>query len=105
MAKFVMPDNNASADKFDKSYNDIALFRYAEVLLNYAEANAELGPSRLMTWLTIGAHRRRAGITGGDLDNLPTVADPYLMEINPGITDPVLLESAAKGLSNCAGRP
>ena len=93
MAKFVMPDNNASADKFDKSYNDIALFRYAEVLLNYAEAKAELGTLTADDWsLTIGALRRRAGITGGDLDNLPTVADPYLMEINPGITDPVLLE-------------
>jgi hypothetical protein len=93
MAKFVMPENNLSADKFDKSYNDIAIFRYAEVLLNYAEAKAELGTITDEDWsMTIGALRRRAGITGGDLDNLPTVADPYLEEINPGITDPVLLE-------------
>lgn len=92
-AKFVMPDNNVSQDKFSKSYNDLPVFRYGEVLLNYAEAKAELGKLTDSDWSkTIGALRRRGGITGGDLNNLPTVADPYLMEINPGITNPVILE-------------
>ena len=43
MAKFVMPENNLANDKFDRSYNDLPVFRYGEVLLNYAEAKAELG--------------------------------------------------------------
>ncbi|RYF25527.1 MAG: RagB/SusD family nutrient uptake outer membrane protein [Flavobacteriales bacterium] len=73
--------------------NAIALFRYAEVLLNYAEAKAELGTLTDADWaLTIGALRSRAGITGG-LGTKPTVADPYLVaNYFPGITDPSILE-------------
>lgn len=73
--------------------NAIALFRYAEVLLNYAEAKAELGTLTDADWaLTIGALRSRAGITGG-LSAKPTVADPYLMaNYFPGISDPSILE-------------
>ena len=73
--------------------NAVALFRYAEVLLNYAEAKAELGTLSNADWtLTIGALRSRAGITGG-LSAKPVVADPYLMtNYFPGITDPSLLE-------------
>jgi hypothetical protein len=73
--------------------NSICLMRYAEILLNYAEAQAELGLLTAPDWTkTIGALRARAGITGG-LSSLPTIADPYL-EANyfPDITDPVLLE-------------
>lgn len=43
MSKWVMPDNNLAKDKFDKSYNDLPVFRLAEVYLIYAEALAELG--------------------------------------------------------------
>lgn len=73
--------------------NAIALFRYAEVLLNYAEAKAELGTLTDADWaLTIGALRSRAGITGG-LSAKPTTADPYLVaNYFPGITDPSILE-------------
>jgi len=73
--------------------NAVALYRYAEVLLNYAEAKAELGTLTNADWaLTIGALRSRAGITGG-LTTKPTVADPYLItNYFPGITDPTLLE-------------
>lgn len=73
--------------------NAIALFRYAEVLLNYAEAKAELGTLTDADWaLTIGALRARAGITGG-LTSKPTVADPYLVaNYFPGISDPSILE-------------
>lgn len=73
--------------------NSICIMRYAEVLLNYAEATAELGTIDNDIWAkTIGALRSRAGITGG-VTTLPTVADPYLMTTYfPGITDPVLLE-------------
>ncbi len=73
--------------------NAIALFRYAEVLLNFAEAKAELGTLTNGEWAaTIGALRARAGITGG-LTAKPTVADPYLVaNYFPGITDPTILE-------------
>ncbi|WP_069661184.1 RagB/SusD family nutrient uptake outer membrane protein [Arcticibacter eurypsychrophilus] len=73
--------------------NAIPLFRYAEVLLNYAEAKVELGTLTDVEWAqTIGVLRARAGITGG-LTTKPTVADPYLVtNYFPGITDPVILE-------------
>jgi hypothetical protein len=73
--------------------NAIHLFRYAEVLLNYAEAKAELGGLTAADWAaTVGALRARAGITGG-LTSLPTVADPYLTSVYfPNISNPVILE-------------
>jgi hypothetical protein len=73
--------------------NAVHLFRYAEVLLNYAEAKAELTPLTDADWaLTVGALRSRAGITGG-LTTVPTVADPYLRTVYfPGITNPAILE-------------
>jgi hypothetical protein len=73
--------------------NSIALFRYAEVLLNYAEAKAELGTLTDQDWAaTIGVLRSRAGITGG-LAAKPTAADPYLItNYFPGINDASILE-------------
>ncbi len=73
--------------------NSIAMFRYAEILLNYAEAKAELGTLTDSEWAsTVGTLRRRAGITGG-LNTKPTVADPYLVaNYFPGISDPSILE-------------
>ncbi|MBO9659657.1 MAG: RagB/SusD family nutrient uptake outer membrane protein, partial [Chitinophagaceae bacterium] len=72
--------------------NAVSLFRYAEVLLNYAEAKAELGTMTDAEWaMTIGALRSRAGITGG-LTTKPVIADPYLRtNYFPGITDPTIL--------------
>ncbi|MES2650788.1 MAG: RagB/SusD family nutrient uptake outer membrane protein [Bacteroidota bacterium] len=73
--------------------NSISLFRYAEVLLNYAEAKAELGTLTDTEWAaTIGTLRSRAGITAG-LSTKPTNADPYLVaNYFPGISDPTILE-------------
>jgi hypothetical protein len=73
--------------------NSIALFRYAEVLLNYAEAKAELGTLTDQDWAaTIGVLRSRAGITGG-LTAKPIVADPYLIaNYFPGLNDASILE-------------
>ena len=73
--------------------NAVHLFRYAEVLLNYAEAQAERGQLTAADWaLTVGALRARAGITGG-LATLPTVVDPYMKAIYfPDITSPVIME-------------
>lgn len=73
--------------------NAIPLFRYAEVLLNYAEAKAELGTLSDQDWAnTVGALRARAGITGG-LNAKPAKVDPYLQSnYFPNISDPVILE-------------
>lgn len=80
----------------DESRNENAhiIFRYAEVLLNKAEALAELGTMTDVEWTsTIGALRTRAGITGPTITQKPTVADPYMVEFyNNKFTDPVLLE-------------
>lgn len=84
------------ASRFDEgalNTNAIPLFRYAEVLLNYAEAKAELGTLTDADWSkTVGSLRSRAGITGG-LDTKPTKVDSYLQNTYfPSISDPVLLE-------------
>lgn len=73
--------------------NIVPLFRYAEVLLNFAEAKAELGTLTNAEWaLTIGVLRARGGITGG-LATKPIIADPYLVaNYFPNISDPSILE-------------
>lgn len=80
-------------DTRDLNYNSVSIFRFGEVLLNYAEAKAELGTFTDSDWAsTIGALRARAGITGG-LTTKPTVVDSYLQEkYFPSISDPVILE-------------
>lgn len=80
----------------DESRNENAhlIFRYAEVLLNKAEALAELGTITDADWTsTIGALRARAGIQGPTLTQKPTTTDPYMVEFyNNKFNDPVLLE-------------
>lgn len=90
--KYVMDD--VGYDNGRTNDNDVPLLRYAEVLLNYAEAKAELGTITVEDWSkTIGALRRRAGITGGDLDKLPTTVDTYLQQtFYPNVSNPVILE-------------
>jgi hypothetical protein len=89
--KFVLDD--VRYDGGGQNINSIPLMRYAEILLNYAEAKAELGTFSDADWVrTIGALRQRAGITGG-LSTRPTIADPYLQaNYFPEISDPALLE-------------
>lgn len=90
-------------DTRDLNINAISMFRYAEVLLIYAEAKAELGTLTDADWaLTVGALRKRAGITGG-LTAKPTVVDPYLQSTYfPNISDPVILEvRRERGIELC----
>ena len=71
-----------------KNINSIPLIRYAEVLLNYAEAKAELGEFSDDIWnKTIKPLRERAGVDG----KRPTSADPYLQQYY-GLSDSDLLE-------------
>lgn len=80
-------------DGGSRNDNSISMMRYAEILLNYAEAKAELKTLTDADWAkTVGALRKRAGITGG-LTAKPTAIDPYLQaNYFPGITDASLLE-------------
>lgn len=89
--KYVLDD--VAYDDGRKNINDIPIFRYAEVLLNYAEAKAELGTITDDDWKnTIGKLRKRAGITGG-LENLPQTIDSYLQSTYfPNVSNPILLE-------------
>ena len=92
MLKFLVDDMDPDR-QISGSYQAMQLFRYAEVLLNYAEAKAEQGTLTDADWArTIGALRTRAGITGG-LNAKPTVVDPYFNEYYfPDISDPAILE-------------
>ena len=93
-----------------KSYDNAALntnalpyFRYAEVLLNYAEAKAELGTLTDADWAkTIGALRSRAGITGG-ITAKPTTVDTYFQSTYfSQISDAVILEiRRERGIELC----
>lgn len=89
--KFTLDDTQY--DNVDVCDNNVIVFRYAEVLLNYAEAKAELGTLTDDDWSkTIGLLRARAGITGG-LNQKPTQVDNYLQErFFPGISNPEILE-------------
>lgn len=64
--------------------NSIPVFRYAEVLLNYAEAKAELEDFDKAEWdETIRLLRERAGVNGTP----PETYDPYLADYYLGQTD------------------
>lgn len=77
-------------DGVTESYNSISMMRYAEVLLNYAEAKAELGEMNSAVWAqTVGALRQRAGVDSKE----PTTVDSYLQSVYfPEISDRYLLE-------------
>jgi hypothetical protein len=78
-------------DTRTESYNSIPIIRYAEVLLNYAEAKAELGTFVQADWTnTIGALRARAGIAN---TLMPSIVDTY-MQANffPDVTNAVVME-------------
>lgn len=89
--KFCLDDMFYDSGK--NNNNSIPILRYAEVLLNYAEAKAELGILTDADWqATVGVLRARAGITGG-LSAKPVKADTYLQSnYFPEISDPALLE-------------
>lgn len=88
--KFSLDDKRL--DGVTEGYNSITMMRYAEILLNYAEASAELGKlsGDAALWNeTIGALRVRAGISSKP----PADVDRYLQQVYfPEISDKYLLE-------------
>lgn len=92
--------DNKSLDGVGEAYNSIPLMRYAEVLLNYAEAKAELNQFNETVWEeTIGLLRKRAGINSA----IPATADAYLQKVYfPEISDKYLLEvRRERGIELC----
>lgn len=73
IVKWCIPDESHYQNSVDE--NCIPLLRYAEVLLNYAEAKNELGEFNQDVWnKTVGALRQRAGVAS----IYPTTPDTFL---------------------------
>lgn len=89
--KYTMDD--PSYDNGGTNTNAVPLMRYAEILLNYAEAKAELGTLNDQDWAkTVGALRERSGVTGGT-KVLPSKIDTYLQKtFFSDVTSPIILE-------------
>ncbi|MFC5411478.1 RagB/SusD family nutrient uptake outer membrane protein [Larkinella bovis] len=78
-------------DGVDRNTNDIPLMRYSEILLNYAEARAELGTFTEADWnATIALLRKRAGISN---TRMPSTLDPYMKaNFYPDVTSIPIME-------------
>src|SRR5690606_1292014 len=88
--------SDPSHDKINGSVVPLPIFRYAEVLLNYAEAKAETGTiTQEDLDATIGLLRTRAGMPSLDLAAANANPDPYLAGRYPHVSGPnqgVILE-------------
>lgn len=94
MAKFVMDCTLEGVDRVDRSFNDMPVFRYGEILLIYAEAQAELGKlTQEDVDASINLLRHRVGMPSMDLAGL--TVDPYLTSPEYGYTNPILLGSSS----------
>ena len=70
------------------SYNDLPVFRYAEVLLNYAEAKAELGTlTQADVDISIKLLRDRVDMPNLDVAAANANPDPYLLSAEAGYTN------------------
>ena len=83
--------NGGDSDRADRSSNDTPVYRYAEVLLNYAEAKAELGQfDQTVADRTINLLRDRVGMARMNVNSL--TVDPYLIDPETGYSNPILLK-------------
>lgn len=78
-------------DAYNTNINALPVFRYSEVLLNYAEAKAELGTiDQADLDRTINLTRKRGGLPPLTIGSVPL--DPSQQDLYPGISDPTILE-------------
>jgi hypothetical protein len=92
--KWVMTDYNAMNLSTGESTNSLPVLRYAEVLLNYAEAAEELGKMTPAIWnKTVGAIRlKHGGVTNIYPGDAGYVEDQFLREYyTKGLVYPVSL--------------
>ncbi|QRX62687.1 RagB/SusD family nutrient uptake outer membrane protein [Dysgonomonadaceae bacterium zrk40] len=88
VTKFLSGINN---DAYNESANAIPVFRYAEVLLNYAEAKAELGTLNQNDLnRTINLTRKRGGLPDLKIEDLKI--DPSQQLLYPEVTSASILE-------------
>ena len=100
--KFVMDPTagNNGVDRPDRSINDLPVYRYAEVLLNYAEAKAELGTlTQDDLDISINKIRKRAGMPDLNMATANANPDWYLeskeygyVNVDKGANKGVILE-------------
>lgn len=85
---------NADCDRYSVSYQDLHIYRYAEILLNYAEAKAELGIlNQSDVDRSIKLLRDRVGMPNMNLQEIDMLgSDPFLL-------------AAETGYPNVAGQP
>lgn len=85
---------NADCDRYSVSYQDLHIYRYAEILLNYAEAKAELGILQQSDVdRSIKLLRDRVGMPNMNLQEIDMLgSDPFLL-------------AAETGYPNVAGQP
>lgn len=77
--------NSGQTDRNGRSVCDIPVYRYAEVLLNYAEAKAELGTlTQDDLDKSVNLIRKRAGMPDLKMDVANANPDPYLMSPETG---------------------
>ncbi len=80
--------NGGDSDLADRATNDVPVYRYAEVLLNYAEAKAELGElGQAEIDKSINVLRARVGMEPMSVN---VTADQYLLNPETGYLNPVL---------------
>ncbi|GAA5222015.1 RagB/SusD family nutrient uptake outer membrane protein [Membranihabitans marinus] len=83
LVKFVTA---TTEDSYTKSYNDIPVIRYAEVLLNFAEAKAELGTlTQADLDISIGMIRDRVAMPNIQMAEANANPDDYLSEQYPNV--------------------
>ncbi|MFE2861383.1 MULTISPECIES: RagB/SusD family nutrient uptake outer membrane protein [Sphingobacterium] len=86
--KFLQDQTKGYDVRVGYSSNDLPVFRYAEVLLNYAEAKAELG---ILTQedinISIKLLRDRVGMPNLNMVAANTNPDPYLLSPQTGYTN------------------
>lgn len=83
-----------TSDSYNRSTNAMPIFRYAEVLLNFAEAKAELGDmagsqdnlTQADLDRSIKLLRDRVGMPGLSLSAANTTPDPYMIQQYPKVT-------------------
>ena len=82
VVKFV---TGTAQDAYNKSFNDLPIFRSAEVYLNFAEAKAELGTlTQEDINLSVKRLRDRVGMSNLILDDANKNPDPYLSDAKTG---------------------
>jgi len=80
LVKYVMDSTLPEVGRVDKSYNDMPVFRLAEVYLNYAEAKAELGTlTQEDLDASVNKLRDRVGMPHMDLEDANAHPDPFLL--------------------------